>query len=186
MVHGVQSRFHQTMQMVTRISAMLEELMRNFHMIFESVFGLIYGINAFREVSLVRKVNLISFERTSTKYSFSFAFVKEMGAHLPTFQKGILRRFANRLGRKLMMLWRVLMFLAAMPFMHSFSPVRFILRIFGLSPPSLEDDFERTSSNNDDRNDNNGNHTSAETNSSTLSAEEYIDREQSSRDTPNL
>lgn len=50
MVNGVQNSVQGVMHTVARVSGLLEELMRNFTMIFESIFGLFYSIAAFKEV----------------------------------------------------------------------------------------------------------------------------------------
>eukprot|EP00188_Purpureofilum_apyrenoidigerum_P004522 Plantae.Rhodophyta-Purpureofilum_apyrenoidigerum.ctg51668.p1 GENE.Plantae.Rhodophyta-Purpureofilum_apyrenoidigerum.ctg51668~~Plantae.Rhodophyta-Purpureofilum_apyrenoidigerum.ctg51668.p1 ORF type:complete len:186 (-),score=24.63 Plantae.Rhodophyta-Purpureofilum_apyrenoidigerum.ctg51668:118-675(-) len=111
MVHGVQNSFQGVMQTIARVSGLMEELMRNFHMIFESVFGLIYSVGAFRE---------------------------EMGMFAPSFKGGFFRRLLGRAIRKLLMLWRFVFLLAIAPFTHRFSPVKLILRICGLAPPQIE------------------------------------------------
>mmetsp|Transcript_11497 Transcript_11497/g.47824 ORF Transcript_11497/g.47824 Transcript_11497/m.47824 type:complete len:299 (-) Transcript_11497:170-1066(-) len=117
MVNGVQNSVQGVMHTVARVSGLLEELMRNFTMIFESIFGLFYSIAAFKE---------------------------EMGASLPQFEKGFVRRMVMRILRKLYMLFKFFLLFAAAPITHRFSPVRGVLRIFGLLPPALED--ERLSS----------------------------------------
>ncbi|KAJ8900770.1 hypothetical protein NDN08_000071 [Rhodosorus marinus] len=121
MVNGVQNSVQGVMHTVARVSGLLEELMRNFTMIFESIFGLFYSIAAFKE---------------------------EMGASLPQFEKGFVRRMLMKVLRKLYMLFKFFLLFAASPITHRFSPVRGILRIFGLLPPTLEveqlsSDFEQ-------------------------------------------
>uniref|UniRef100_A0A7S0BPW2 Peroxin-13 n=1 Tax=Rhodosorus marinus TaxID=101924 RepID=A0A7S0BPW2_9RHOD len=113
MMNGVQNSVQGVMHTVARVSGLLEELMRNFTMIFESIFGLFYSVAAFKE---------------------------EMGASLPQFEKGFVRRMLMRVLRKLYMLFKFVLLFAASPITHRFSPVRGILRILGLLPPALEDE----------------------------------------------
>lgn len=94
-----------------RVSALLEDVLRHLHMLFDAVFGLAYSVGALRH---------------------------EVGGwlackHGPT---AAILRLLRRLGGG--GLWRVLYLVLLSPAAGRFSPVALVLRILGLVPEEVE------------------------------------------------
>lgn len=101
----VLSGMHEAMARFARVSSMIEEVLRNLHMLFDAVFGLGYSVGAFRQEAgqwLAIKTGPVG------------------------YLARLLRRAAN--------VWRLLCLFFLSPAAGRFSPVALVLRILGLVP----------------------------------------------------
>eukprot|EP00184_Porphyridium_aerugineum_P000774 CAMPEP_0184697064 /NCGR_PEP_ID=MMETSP0313-20130426/4163_1 /TAXON_ID=2792 /ORGANISM="Porphyridium aerugineum, Strain SAG 1380-2" /LENGTH=290 /DNA_ID=CAMNT_0027155825 /DNA_START=295 /DNA_END=1167 /DNA_ORIENTATION=- len=103
---------HSIMHSFARVSGLLEELLRNFHMIFESVFGLFYCLGHFKE---------------EVKNAFGFEF---------SWDKISIGPIIKRVLRRVFQLWRLFTLFILSPLAGKYSPVQILLRMLGLTPNS--------------------------------------------------
>uniref|UniRef100_A0A7S0ZFF9 Peroxin-13 n=1 Tax=Timspurckia oligopyrenoides TaxID=708627 RepID=A0A7S0ZFF9_9RHOD len=118
---------HSVMHSFARVSGLLEEVLRNFHMIFESVFGLFYSLSNFKQE--LQNVFGISIDKLSVVPLVKRAF------------------------RRLLHLWRIISLVLLSPLAGRFSPVAIVLRLLGVAPESANttsrtSPLEASSSNN--------------------------------------
>lgn len=103
---AVLSGMQEAMQRFARVSGLMEEVLRNLHMLFDGVFGLGYSLGAFHNEARM------------------WLAVKSGPA-----------AFAMRMFAKLTRLWRLLTIFLCSPLAGEFSPVAIVLRILGIAPP---------------------------------------------------
>jgi hypothetical protein len=120
----------EAMQRFARVSALMEEVLRNLHMLFDGVFGLGYSIGAFHQEA----------SRWLAIKSGPVALLKRIVAHVAR-------------------LWRLVALFLCSPMAGRFSPVALVLRILGVVPeysfheesdsfaPSVTQDAERSTAN---------------------------------------
>uniref|UniRef100_A0A7S1XHJ0 Peroxin-13 n=1 Tax=Compsopogon caeruleus TaxID=31354 RepID=A0A7S1XHJ0_9RHOD len=104
---------HGVMYAIARVSGLMEEVLRNFHMIFESVYGLLHSFGVFQQ-----------------------EIVAVMGP-----EKVQPAGFFRRVLKKVLSFWRVFVLFIMSPLAGRFSPVSVALRILGLAPqqpPAVE------------------------------------------------
>jgi hypothetical protein len=103
------------MHAVARVTGILEENMRNIHILFDSVFGLVYNFSFLRE---------------------------ELRGALHNFRP---KFWFTQWLQRLLGVWRLLLLLALTPFSLRLPPVAALLRLLGLIPrelPTSEDDLD--------------------------------------------
>lgn len=101
----VLSGVHDAMQRFARVSSMVEEVLRNLHMLFDAMFGLGCSLGAFRQEARM------------------WLAVKQGPA-----------AFVARLLKRIARLWKLLFMFIMSPVAGRFSPVAVVLRILGLVP----------------------------------------------------
>lgn len=101
----VLSGMHEAMARFARVSSMIEEVLRNLHMLFDAIFGLGYSVGAFRQ---------------------------EAGQWLAIKSGPV--GYVARLIRRAANVWRLLCLFFMSPAAGRFSPVALVLRILGLVP----------------------------------------------------
>lgn len=125
---AVLSGMHDAMSRFARVSALIEDVLRNLHMLFDAMFGLGYSIGAFRAET-------------------------QLWLSIKTGPVAYIARLFSRA----MTVWRLLCLFFMSPMAGRFSPVALVLRILGLVPEDdplevpLADLLRRTSSNSSDR-----------------------------------
>jgi hypothetical protein len=102
---AVLSGMQEAMQRFARVSAMMEEMLRNLHMLFDGLFGLGYSIGAFHQEA----------SRWLAVKSGPVALLKRVVAHIAR-------------------LWRLIALFLCSPMAGRFSPVALVLRILGVVP----------------------------------------------------
>lgn len=101
----VLSGVHNAMTRFARVSSMIEDVLRNLHMLFDAIFGLGYSLGAFRQ-----ELRL-------------WLAIKEGPV-------GHIARFI----RKASSMWKLLCIFFLSPLAGRFSPIAFVLRVLGLVP----------------------------------------------------
>lgn len=101
----VLSGMHDAMSRFARVSSMIEDVLRNLHMLFDAVFGLGYSLGAFRQEA-------------------------RMWLAIKTGPVGFVARVLKRASN----VWRLLCLFFMSPMAGRFSPVALVLRILGLVP----------------------------------------------------
>lgn len=113
---AVLSGMQEAMQRFARVSGLLEETLRNLHLLFDGVFGLGYSLGAFYDEARL------------------WLAVKTGPA-----------AFLVRVAKKLAKLWRLLALFLVSPLAGEFSPVGLVLRMLGIVPaeenPGVADDI---------------------------------------------
>jgi hypothetical protein len=109
---AVLSGMQEAMQRFARVSALVEEVLRNLHMLFDAVFGLGYSVGAFHQEA----------SRWLAIKSGPVALVKRALDHVQR-------------------LWRLVVLFLCSPMAGRFSPVALVLRVLGVVPEyaSFED-----------------------------------------------
>jgi hypothetical protein len=102
---AVLSGMQEAMQRFARVSGMLEEVLRNVHLLFDGVFGLGYSLGAFHEEARM------------------WLSVKSGPA-----------AFVLRLLKSMKRLWRLVALFICSPMAGRFSPVALVLRVLGVAP----------------------------------------------------
>lgn len=102
---AVLSGMQEAMQRFARVSSLLEEVLRNLHLLFDGVFGLGYSIGAFHDEAQL------------------WLSVKSGPA-----------AFLKRIYLKLARLWRLITLFLCSPFAGEFGPMGFVLRLLGIVP----------------------------------------------------
>eukprot|EP00173_Palmaria_palmata_P005401 Plantae.Rhodophyta-Palmaria_palmata.ctg9528.p1 GENE.Plantae.Rhodophyta-Palmaria_palmata.ctg9528~~Plantae.Rhodophyta-Palmaria_palmata.ctg9528.p1 ORF type:complete len:241 (+),score=23.99 Plantae.Rhodophyta-Palmaria_palmata.ctg9528:77-799(+) len=102
---AVISGIQEAMQRFARVSGLLEEILRNLHLLFDGVFGLGYSVAGFYDEARL------------------WLAVKSGPA-----------AFFVRVARKLAKLWRLLTLFFCSPLAGEFSPVGLLLRLLGIAP----------------------------------------------------
>lgn len=102
---AVLSGMQEAMQRFARVSAMLEEVLRNLHLLFDGVFGLGYSIGAFHDEA-------------------------QLWLSVKTGPAAFLKRIYMKLAR----LWRLITLFLCSPFAGEFGPMGFVLRLLGIVP----------------------------------------------------
>lgn len=102
---AVLSGMQEAMQRFARVSALLEEVLRNLHLLFDGVFGLGYSIGAFHDEA-------------------------QLWLSVKTGPAAFLKRIYLKLAR----LWRLITLFLCSPFAGEFGPMGFVLRLLGIVP----------------------------------------------------
>lgn len=102
---AVLSGMQEAMQRFARVSGLLEEVLRNLHLLFDGVFGLGYSIGAFHDEA-------------------------QLWLSVKTGPVAFLKRIYQKLAR----LWRLITLFLCSPFAGEFGPMSLALRILGIAP----------------------------------------------------
>lgn len=102
---AVLSGMQEAMQRFARVSALLEEVLRNLHLLFDGVFGLGYSVGAFHDET-------------------------QLWLSVKTGPVAFLKRIYLKLAR----LWRLITLFLCSPFAGEFGPMGLVLRLLGLAP----------------------------------------------------
>lgn len=101
----VLTSMHDAMARFARVSSMIEDVLRNLHMLFDAVFGLGYSLGAFQQEA-------------------------RLWMAIKTGPVGVVARVL----RRALSIWRLLCLFFVSPLAGRFSPVALVLRILGLVP----------------------------------------------------
>ncbi|PXF43397.1 hypothetical protein BWQ96_06892 [Gracilariopsis chorda] len=101
----VMSGMHDAMARFARVSSMIEDILRNLHMLFDALFGLGYSLSAFRHEA-------------------------KMWLSVKTGPLAVVAKIVRRASN----VWRLLCLFFMSPLAGRFSPVALVLRILGLVP----------------------------------------------------
>lgn len=102
---AVLSGMQEAMQRFARVSGLMEEVLRNLHLLFDGVFGLGYSIGAFHDEA-------------------------KMWLSVKTGPVAFIRRVCAKLAR----LWRLITLFLCSPFAGEFSPISLVLQLLGFAP----------------------------------------------------